>query len=281
MEAKIFTYHGTKELDNLFGEKQLMFPKPSELIKILVQQSLSNTNITLDFFAGSGTTAHAVMKLNKKDNGRRKYILIEMADYFDTVLLPRIKKICYSFNWKDGKPQDTDGISQIIKYQYLEQYEDTLHNIEFPQEEKGQKALELFGKAEEGNEYLMKYFLRYETEESPSLLDLKQFENPFEYKLKIISVNKGEEIVNVDMVETFNYLIGLKVNKYKFMKDNGRKYIFVFGEKGNRRIAIVWRPTKILILRKTEKLLRVSSAITVLRKFLSMATPFIQKAIKS
>lgn len=90
----------------------------------------------------------------------------------------------------------------------------------------------------------MKYFLRYETEGSPSLLNLKQFENPFEYKLKIISGNKDEEIVNVDLVETFNYLIGLKVNSYKFRQEGGRKYVFVLGEKNNRRVTVIWRFTK-------------------------------------
>jgi adenine-specific DNA-methyltransferase len=78
-----------------------------------------NHEIILDFFAGSDTTAHAVMKLNKEDGGKRKYILIEIAKYFDTVVIPRLKKICYSFNWKDGKPQDNDGISQMIKYHCL------------------------------------------------------------------------------------------------------------------------------------------------------------------
>jgi len=46
----------------------------------------------MDYFAGSGTTAHAVIQLNKEDGGNRKFILVEMADYFDTIILPRIKK---------------------------------------------------------------------------------------------------------------------------------------------------------------------------------------------
>ncbi len=182
------------------------------------------------------------MKLNKEDNGKRKYILIEMADYFNTIIIPRLKKVCYSFNWKDGKPQDDDGISQIIKYHYLEQYEDTLHNIEFSQEEKGQRILNLLSE-EEKSEYLMKYMLKFETEGSPSLLALKQFSNPFEYKLKIISGDKAEEIVSVDLVETFNYLIGLKINKYRYLTDNGRKYVFVLGERNFKKVTIVWRST--------------------------------------
>jgi adenine-specific DNA-methyltransferase len=73
--------------------------------------------IVLDYFAGSGTTGHAVVNLNRNDNGKRKYILVEMGDYFNTVLKPRISKVVYSENWKDGKPSTRDtGISHCFKY---------------------------------------------------------------------------------------------------------------------------------------------------------------------
>jgi adenine-specific DNA-methyltransferase len=242
-----------KEIINIFGDYLFDTPKPVGLLERILRLSLKNSNnIVLDFFAGSGTTAHAVMKLNKEDGGKRKYILIEIAKYFDTVVIPRLKKICYSFNWKDGKPQDNDGISQMIKYHYLEQYEDTLHNIDFSQEEKGQKILDLLPE-EEKSEYLIKYMLKFETEGSPSLLSLKQFTNPFEYKLKIISGNNKEEIVNIDLVETFNYLIGLKINKYRYLTDKGRKYIFVLGERNYRKVAIVWRSTVDINLEKDKE----------------------------
>jgi adenine-specific DNA-methyltransferase len=69
------------------------------------------------------------MKLNKEDGGNRKFILVEMADYFETIILPRIKKIAYPFNWKDGRPQDTDGLGVFFKYYELEQFEDTLAKV--------------------------------------------------------------------------------------------------------------------------------------------------------
>jgi len=251
------TSAATKELKNLFSSKVYDTPKPIDLIKLLIYISTlkkDRNNFICDFFAGSGTTAHSVMKLNKEDNGRRKYILIEMADYFNTIIIPRLKKVCYSFNWKDGKPQDDDGISQIIKYHCLEQYEDTLHNLEFPQEEKGQRILSLLSEKEK-SEYLMKYMLKFETEGSPSLLALKQFSNPFEYKLKIISGDKAEEIVSVDLVETFNYLIGLKINKYRYLTDNGRKYVFVLGERNYKKVAVVWRSTVDIDLEKDKEVI--------------------------
>lgn len=249
--------HGTMQIEKLFGDSKIFsYPKSLNTVCDILEIICDNKqkgSIVLDFFAGSGTTAHAVMKLNEQDNARRKYIIVEMADYFDTVMIPRLKKICYTLNWKAGKPQDTNGVSQVIKYQYVEQYEDTLHNIEFPNEEKGQLWLKLF--PEETSEYVMKYMLRYETEGSLSLLNVKQFDSPFEYKLKIISGSRGEEIVAVDLAETFNCLLGLKAGRYKFLSENERKYVIVLGERGNRRVAVAWRPTKDIDLQRDKEVI--------------------------
>jgi adenine-specific DNA-methyltransferase len=227
------------ELNALFGEgRAISYPKPTILIKRIAQITTRprTGDVVLDFFAGSGTTAHAVINLNREDGGRRKYILVEMGDYFETVLLKRIKKVVYSDNWKDGKPQKGKGISHFFKYLYLEQYEDTLNNLELPREREGQLALERFG-----DEYLLRYMLKFETQGSPSLLNLKQFQDPFNYKLK---VQEGDEIREcvVDLVETLNYLLGIHVKKMRQFQDNGRLYRAVLGEKRGKRIVIVWRP---------------------------------------
>ena len=126
---------GTKTIQVLFGQKVFDTAKPVPLAERLVElvswQSPDN-DLILDFFAGSGTTAHAVINLNRQDGGKRKYILVEMADYFDTVLLPRIKKVVFSDKWKDGKAQDGGkGISHFVKYYELEQYEDTLRRVKY------------------------------------------------------------------------------------------------------------------------------------------------------
>ena len=86
----------------------------------------------MDFFAGSGTTAHAVITLNRQDGGNRKYALVEMADYFDTVLKPRIQKVAYAADWRDGKPvAGSAGQSHMFQYIRLESYEDSLNNVRF------------------------------------------------------------------------------------------------------------------------------------------------------
>jgi adenine-specific DNA-methyltransferase len=78
----IFTRNGTKEIDELFGLKYFDFPKPSALISELIKQacSESDSDLILDFFAGSGTMAHAVLELNKEDNGNRKFISVQLPE---------------------------------------------------------------------------------------------------------------------------------------------------------------------------------------------------------
>jgi len=124
------TDEASRILDDLFGCKVFTNPKPpklvSKIVTIMRNDKQTNNAVALDFFAGSGTTAHAVVNLNREDGGRRKYILVEMADYFDTVILPRIKKVVFCEKWKDGKAAGGKGVSHFVKYFQLEQYEDVL-----------------------------------------------------------------------------------------------------------------------------------------------------------
>lgn len=79
----VFNTQGTREVRTLFDEKEYFnFPKPKDLIKLLLKQGLDKDkgHIALDFFAGSATTAHAVLELNKEDGGNRKFILVQMPE---------------------------------------------------------------------------------------------------------------------------------------------------------------------------------------------------------
>ena len=88
------TAEGTKEVVNLFGKKKFNYPKPPSLIKRLLQiGNIQDRDLVLDFFSGSGTTAQAVLELNKEDNGNRQFILCEQLDYVDTVTIPRVEKV--------------------------------------------------------------------------------------------------------------------------------------------------------------------------------------------
>lgn len=79
----IYTRNGSNEINDIFGERLFSFPKPSELIKPLINQTTSIDSIILDFFSGSATTAHAVMQLNAEDGGHRKYIMVQLPELTD------------------------------------------------------------------------------------------------------------------------------------------------------------------------------------------------------
>ena len=93
------TDEGTKQLQTVFQSAALEFnnPKPTRLIANLIEiaegVSRKNDTIILDSFAGSGTTAHAVLSLNKEDDGNRKFILIECEDYADTITAERVRRV--------------------------------------------------------------------------------------------------------------------------------------------------------------------------------------------
>lgn len=231
------TESGTRIIKDLFGERETFsYPKSIFLVEdCLRAANCSQEACVLDYFAGSGTTVHAVINLNRQDGGHRKYIMVEMGDWFETVMLPRVKKVVFCEKWKDGKPAGGEGVSHMLKYQHLEQYDDMLNNLELPRQVEGQKMLEMFG-----YEYLLRYMLEFETQGSPSLLNLDRFKDPFAYRLKVL---EGDEIVErpVDLVETFNYLLGLQVRKVRAFEHNGRLYRAVLGEKKGRRVAVVWR----------------------------------------
>ena len=209
--------YGTQPLNQMFGYQPFSYPKSINTVYDCISAGLNGKNdaLILDYFAGSGTTGHAVINLNRQDKGNRKYILVEMGEYFDTVTLPRMKKAIYSADWKKGKPQNRNtGISHIMKYFTLESYEDALSNITFDND-KRKLSLKL------GYEYMMWYMFDYETKDS--MLNLDLFSMPFDYKLKINENNETKEKI-IDLCETFNYLLGLSVIKQStkeyFIADN-------------------------------------------------------------
>ena len=80
LDKDVSTRRGTGELEELFGLKVFPFPKPVELIRRFVSVGTESDGIILDFFAGSGSTAHAVMKQNLQDGGKRRFILVQLPE---------------------------------------------------------------------------------------------------------------------------------------------------------------------------------------------------------
>jgi adenine-specific DNA-methyltransferase len=242
--------YGSKLLNNIIGKKEFDFPKSVHTVKdciYSINQVQKGNCFVLDYFAGSGTTGHATIKLNREDSGNRKYILVEMGTYFSKVTKPRIQKVIYSDNWKDGKPQDKNGISQIIKYQILESYEDTLNNLVL-NSQLDQAKLDFSNNANE--EYLLQYMLEIESREH--LFNLDMFRKPFDYQLNVTENNELKP-TKVDLVETFNYLIGLYVNKIQRVKDI--KVVEGVTRTGVKTL-VIWRDIETTTHDDVEKLIR-------------------------
>ena len=239
---------GTRTLVDLFGSTAVFdFPKATMAVMDSIRVCFPGSEGTvLDYFAGSGTTGHAVINLNREDGGERKFILVEMGEYFDTVLLPRMKKVTYTPEWKDGKPQrqttaeEAEGSPRIMKYIQLESYEDALDSIEFDQ------PTDQLRLPEPSEEYLLRYMLSWETRDSDTLLNPVKLTSPFSYRL-LVHVNGEKRERTVDLAETFNYLMGLKVQKRDVFDDDGRRYLVFRGETRpapGRRVAVIWRETE-------------------------------------
>ena len=240
------TSKGTRVLGNLFNNKLFDYPKSIFAVIDALTIGSDNNSLVLDYFAGSGTTAHATIALNREDNGNRKYILVEQGEYFDTVIKPRIQKVVYSADWKDGKPINPEsGISQCLKVVKLESYEDTLNNLELVRKGAQQTLLaeqQASTKPEDQNaysDYLMHYMLELESKDS--LLNVQDFLKPFSYQMNITTDSAGAfERKNINLVETFNYLIGLNVQIVDYQLERG--YVTVEGLlRTGEKTLILWR----------------------------------------
>ena len=201
----------TRDLKARLGKTRFTNPKPIGLIRRLFQISqVDEDDTVIDFFAGSGTTGHAVLDETRGDGKQRNVVLVEMGDHFDEVLKPRILKVIYSHTWKDSVPVKRDGISHCFKYIRLESYEDTLNALELHTDEEREKLLATNKGLRE--DYTLRYLLDVETQGSASLLNHTAFADPRAYTLNVKKPGSEERTTKtVDLLETFSYLLGLRV----------------------------------------------------------------------
>lgn len=235
------TEHGTALLKNLFGVSPFSYPKSIYAVvdSIYIAGASSTQALVLDYFGGSATTAHAVISLNRTDKGHRKYIIVEQGEYFDSVTKPRVQKVVYSADWREGKataPQT--GISHAFKVIKIESYEDTLNNLHLTRNQAQKSLLESLP-ASAKEDYLLRYML--DIESRGSLLSVQQFNKPFDCKLKVTVDSAGAyEERTIDLVETFNYLIGLRVKHIDMQPGLGFVSVTGFLPSGEKAL-VLWR----------------------------------------
>jgi adenine-specific DNA-methyltransferase len=234
------------DTNNLKNEGGVDFPagkKPLRLIRRVIGMSQkADGNHVLDFFAGSGSTGHAVVEENIEDGGDRRYLLVEMAAYFDSVLRVRLCRAVFARDWRNAKPvfpknAKTAHLSHAFKYIRLESYEDALGNIAFD-EPQGDLPFD---------DYVLRYMLGFETRKSETLLNVEKLAAPFAYQLDILEGGE-RKTTPVDLPETFNYLLGLKVSSRAiYVRVKKHRYLVVegttnpHGEGGERKVCVIWR----------------------------------------
>lgn len=198
--------------------------KPERLLKRVIESIVDNRNdFTLDFFSGSGTTPSVSHKLGIK------WIGIEMGKYFEELTKRRLINVLNGEQTGISKAQNWAG-GGIFQYLKLEQYEDTLNNIEIHRTAPQLSFIDN-----------IRYQLLYGTKGSDSLLNLEKFTKPFSYTMKIVQQNEPKEDTVIDLVTTFNFLLGIEVQRYVLAENKGLEYRIVFGKKGLQQYIIIWR----------------------------------------
>jgi len=239
------------------NEDVLNTVKPTALVQRMlhIATQSGDRDTVLDFFAGSGTTGHAVINLNREDDGGRRFVLVEMGEHFDNILMPRILRTMYCPTWKDGQPKDypqlhlmewpdwVERTPRLVQVVRLEFYEDSLHNLVTPDTlEREQKRAAAYKKIMGEQAYRLHYLVRLPLESNASMLSIDKLAHPFDYTLEVLT-DEGPVVERIDLVETFNALYGLQVEQIERWEhpEDGREYRAVMAKKNGKRVLVLWR----------------------------------------
>lgn len=237
--------YGSTLLKNIVPGNGFSFPKSLYTVRhAIAAANCRSSGVILDFFAGSGTTAHAVISLNRDEELDLSYVMVEQGDYFDTVLKPRIQKIVFSADWSEGKATSPEtGISHCFRVLKLESYEDTLNNLQLRRTSAQGDLLNTLPQQAK-DDYLLNYAL--DVESRGSLLSVEDFKKPFDYTLNVAVDSAGAfEPRKIDLVETFNFLIGLRVKHIDAQPQRG--FVTVTGTlPSGESCLVLWRDCDVL-----------------------------------
>jgi adenine-specific DNA-methyltransferase len=123
------TRNAGAELKEIFsGDKTFATPKPRQLVERILEIATDESSVILDSFAGSGTTAHAVLAINNKDGGDRKFILVECEDYADKVTAERVRRVINGYEFTGTQKEEL--LRQNITFTSLKKADRLLHRVE-------------------------------------------------------------------------------------------------------------------------------------------------------
>ncbi len=196
----------TKRLRHLLGDDRFDHPKDERVLAEIFGAMTVEGDWIMDYFAGSGTTAHAVLDLNQNTGQRRKIFLAEIEKYFEGVLVERIKRRLFSADWKEGTALSPSGVGGGFKVQKIEQYEDTLENLALTVEE-GESAELPFDDGPTGFRW------KLDNEAKRIYCSPETFRSPFGYTLRRIEGSGEAKAASVDLVESLVWLLGLDVSR--------------------------------------------------------------------
>lgn len=119
---------GTKEVTEILGTSDFVYPKSTALVRYLLEQTTSEDGIVLDSFAGTGTTAHAVLAANLRDGNNRRFILVEMEDYADRLTAERVRRVIKGYDFTGT--QKTELLREKLNWRALEKADEIRHRVE-------------------------------------------------------------------------------------------------------------------------------------------------------
>jgi len=212
---------------------QSLTQKNENLLKRIMLSSSERGDIVLDPFAGSGTTAAVAMKLG------RRWVCCEMGDRAMTYVIPRLRRVISGDPYGISKDDDVAWAGGGgFRYVSIESYEDTLNNLQLRRTSAQGELLNTLPQ-EARDDYLLHYLL--DVESRGSLLSVEDFKKPFDYTLNVAVDSAGAfEPRKIDLIETFNYLIGLRVKHIDMQIKRG--FVTVTGTlPSNETCLVLWR----------------------------------------
>ncbi len=232
VSKSVFTDYsdGEKQTTAMFGKAGVFLaPKHTNFVSRFIIQGANDGSYVLDCFGGSGSTAHAVIEVNRIEKTQRKFITAEVNKYFETLIVPRLKKAGAAHSWQRGQIKTTDGPGLFMRIQDLEQYEDTLENLDT--ELSQQNTFEF-----EDPAFSLRYRINRESRAIYCAID--SYNSPWGYQLKRALGGGEAPSQPVDLVESLIYLLGLHVSQL-YREDEG--VVITGQDRRGRSVAVFFR----------------------------------------